>query len=89
MPTIHLLIKGRVQGVFYRASAREEAERTGIKGWIKNTPEGHVEALVSGTESQLEAFTKWCKRGPDKARVDEVLVTEETDNSFDEFTIIR
>lgn len=53
MPTFHLLIKGKVQGIFYRASAKETADKTGITGWVKNTPEGDVEAVATGTEEQL------------------------------------
>ena len=59
MPTKRLLIKGKVQGVFYRATARDVAERIGITGWIKNTDEGDVEAMLTGTDDQLAEFTRW------------------------------
>ena len=69
MPTIHLLIEGKVQGVFYRATAKQIATQLGLTGWIKNTKDGNVEATVSGDELQLQNFAKWCKQGPDKAEV--------------------
>jgi acylphosphatase len=69
-----LLISGLVQGVFYRASARQEAMRLGIAGEIRNLPGGEVEAIVEGTKEKLEEFITWCKRGPSGARVDDVQV---------------
>ena len=89
MPTIHLLIKGKVQGVFYRATAKQIANELGVTGWIKNTREGNVEATVSGNEQQLVNFEKWCKQGPVKAAVDEVIVTQKEETAFSGFTIVR
>ena len=60
MPTVHLLIKGKVQGVFYRATAKTIAKENRVTGWIKNTKEGDVEAMVSCTKEQLEKFVAWC-----------------------------
>lgn len=76
MRTFHLLIKGKVQGVYYRASAKEVAERLHLSGWIKNTREGHVEALASGREEDLRRFVEWCRKGPERADVQEVIVNE-------------
>lgn len=89
MPTVHLLIKGKVQGVFYRAHAKEMAKQLHITGWIKNTGEGDVEATVSGSEDALREFTQWCKRGPNKADVTHVIETKTEERSFDGFSIIR
>jgi acylphosphatase len=89
MPTVQLLIKGKVQGVFYRATAKQIANRIGINGWIKNTREDAVEATVSGTEEQLQKFISWCKKGPEKAVVDEVVVIEKEEISFDKFVVER
>ena len=89
MPTIHLLIKGEVQGVFYRATAKKIAEKLGITGWIRNTEDGDVEAIVSGTEQQLNEFTKWCKLGPEKADVTDVIITEKNETLFTGFEVIR
>jgi acylphosphatase len=89
MPTVHLLIKGRVQGVFYRASAKEMADKLNLTGWIKNTTEGHVEATVTGDEQVLQKFIRWCKKGPPRAVVTEVMVNSLADVSFTKFSIAR
>ncbi|MDQ6813810.1 MAG: acylphosphatase [Bacteroidota bacterium] len=89
MPTLHLLIKGKVQGVFFRASAKEVADRLGITGWIKNTDPGDVEAVLAGSETQLTVFLSWCRQGPRGATVSEVISTEEKDCSFEHFAVIR
>lgn len=89
MPTFHLLIKGKVQGVFYRVSARETAAKTGVKGWIKNSPEGDVEAVVTGSEEQLSEFISWCKKGPPRSKVTEVIAKELEEVQFVEFSVIQ
>ena len=89
MPTFHLLIKGKVQGVFYRVSAGETAAKTGVKGWIRNSPEGDVEAVVTGTDEQLSQFISWCKKGPPRSKVTEVIATELAEVQFMEFAIRR
>ena len=89
MSTIHLLIRGKVQGVFYRATANDIAKENGITGWIKNTPASDVEAVISGTKDQLEKFTEWCRQGPRRAQVSEVVITEIEEEDFAEFTVIR
>lgn len=89
MPTFHLVIKGKVQGVFYRATAKEIADESGIKGWIKNTSDGNVEAMITGHEKQLQQFVEWCKKGPRKAIVSDVLATEQKEMVFTDFSVIR
>jgi acylphosphatase len=89
MPTVRLLIKGKVQGVFYRASAKDVAAELGIKGWICNTRSGDVEALISGTAQQVQQFRNWCIKGPVRAVVDSVVMTEEAEIEFDNFSIRR
>jgi acylphosphatase len=69
-----LLISGRVQGVFYRASAQQEAMRLGLSGEIRNLPDGRVEAIVEGPKERIEEFIQWCRRGPPSAEVDNVGV---------------
>ena len=75
---VHLLVSGRVQGVYYRASAQQEAQRLGLQGWVKNLPTGQVEALAEGDAQKVDAFIAWCHRGPPHARVDDVQVIRET-----------
>ena len=91
MPTIHLLIKGRVQGVSYRVNARAAAERLHITGWVKNTAEGHVEALAIGEDADLKKFVAWCRRGPEHAAVTEVIELPPPGEVYDlkGFAIVR
>ena len=89
MPTTHLLIKGKVQGVFYRASAKEKAEALRLTGWVKNTPDGNVEAVVTGSENSLHQFISWCQQGPPKAVVTEVTVTYKDETPFAAFVVVR
>ncbi len=70
----HLLISGKVQGVFYRANARDEARRLGLAGWVKNLPDGRVEAVVEGEEEQVKKLIDWCHQGPPPAAVTAVDV---------------
>lgn len=69
---VHLWITGRVQGVWFRESARREADRLGLIGWVRNLVDGRVEAVAEGPLAALEAFVLWCHRGPAAARVDDV-----------------
>lgn len=89
MKTVHLLISGKVQGVFFRDSARKEAHKLGITGWIKNRPDEKVEAMVSGMEKDVDAFVDWCKSGPDRAEVEEVIVSTKEQTQFKKFEILR
>lgn len=72
MAAARFLISGRVQGVFYRASTREQALALGLRGHAKNLPDGRVEVIASGTDVALEALELWLWRGPSGARVDDV-----------------
>ena len=67
--TRHLRIFGRVQGVWYRESMRQEAERLKITGWVRNRLDGSVEAVVQGEAEAVDALVKWCRRGPQQAQV--------------------
>ena len=89
MPTVQIKIYGEVQGVFFRATAKSVAARLGIKGWIKNTGEGNVEAVIDGEDKAVEEFIAWCGRGPDKSIVTKVDVSTVPPASFEEFIIIR
>lgn len=77
MKRLHLRISGKVQGVYYRASAAAEAERLGLAGWVRNRRDGTVEAVGEGSAEALQAFVAWCQRGPPMARVDHVEQHEE------------
>ena len=70
--TRRLQIRGRVQGVWYRESMRQEAARLGVTGWVRNRPDGSVEAVVQGRAEAVDAITEWARHGPEQARVDGV-----------------
>lgn len=75
----HFLVKGKVQGVFFRASAKEVADQMGLNGWVRNTIAGDVEIFVSGTDEQLDKFMCWCQTGPPRAKVDGIRVLPSLD----------
>jgi acylphosphatase len=84
----HVYISGRVQGVFFRAYTKEEAVRLGVKGWVRNLPDGRVEAVFEGEKEKVDEIIKWCHKGPSYARVDRVDVKwEEYKGEFDSFEI--
>ncbi len=74
-----------MQGVSYRACAREEAQRLAIMGWVKNLPDGDVEAVAEGEPEALDAFVRWCHRGPQHAEVESVASSDDT-SATGEFT---
>ncbi len=67
--TIHFLVSGRVQGVFFRQRTKEQAEMFGLNGWVRNRPDGSVEGMAQGSDPALESLREWLKRGPPMARV--------------------
>jgi acylphosphatase len=69
---IQLVVRGRVQGVFFRASAQREARQHGLTGWVKNRNDGAVEMVVEGEEDRVKDFLAWAQHGPSTARVDKV-----------------
>lgn len=66
---MRVIISGRVQGVFFRASAREEAERRGLAGWVRNLRDGRVEAVFEGEDKAVDEMVDWCRKGPPSAAV--------------------
>ena len=85
-----LNIVGKVQGVWYRASAKEKAITLGLNGKIWNQPDGNVGAIVQGPLNKIVEFVEWCKEGPPLAEVDDVIYEEIADDfRFDSFEITR
>jgi acylphosphatase len=70
MQRLHVRVRGRVQGVYYRASTQEVAVRLGLCGWVRNCDDGSVELVAEGPLERLEQLLEWCRRGPPAARVD-------------------
>lgn len=89
MKTVHLLISGKVQGVFFRASAKKIAIKYQVKGWVRNTKTKNVEAMATADEQYLDLFITWCKTGPDNAKVEQVIVSQLPLTPYDSFEIIR
>ena len=73
--TRHLSIRGRVQGVWYRESMRQEAERLGVAGWVRNRRDGSVEAMLHGEVAQVEALIAWAWQGPPAAEVTDIVIS--------------
>jgi acylphosphatase len=73
----HVFVSGRVQGVFFRQQTRREAESRGVTGWVRNLPDGQVEAVFEGEEDAVKALVDFCKRGPMGAVITSVDVTFE------------
>ncbi len=71
---VHLVVSGIVQGVSFRAYTVDEARRLGVAGWVRNLPDGRVEAEAEGDREAVEALVAWCRRGPPAARVEGVEV---------------
>lgn len=81
-------IDGRVQGVFFRASTMDQAMRLGLKGWVRNCPDGSVEVVAEGQKKSIDDLVAWCHHGPPGARVGNVaLQWEDWKNEFQNFRI--
>ncbi len=88
MARVQIVVKGLVQGVFFRASAVKIAQKRSLCGWVRNNPDGSVEALIEGSVESVEDATNWFRSGPSGAKVDTINITnEEYRNEFKDFTI--
>lgn len=84
----HIVVKGRVQGVWFRATTQEQAFAHNVNGWVRNVWNGNVEALFEGEAEDVEQVIQWCHNGPPYARVKEVKVaTEEYTGEFSTFSV--
>jgi len=84
----NIIVRGHVQGVFYRASTLEQAQALRLKGWVQNLPDGGVEILVEGPSDAVENLIAWAKHGPSMARVDDINVRyQSARNEFDTFRV--
>ena len=88
MKRAQVIVHGRVQGVYYRASARDRARRLGLSGWARNCPDGSVEIMAEGERLQLEQLIAWCHKGPPAAVVTHVEVEwQEATGEFAGFVV--
>ena len=87
---VHLIIRGRVQGVYFRASTVEQARHLGITGWVRNRDDGSVEVTAEGDRAKLDELVRWCHRGPTGAHVHDVEVEwQPCRDDFQRFSIKR
>ncbi len=85
----HVFVEGRVQGVFFRVETQRTAEEYNLKGWVRNIPDGRVEAMFEGEEDDIEKMIVWCHDGPSYAVVKKVEVhREDFKGAFEEFCIL-
>lgn len=86
---MHLIIEGRVQGVWFRESTRREAVSLRVTGWVRNRPDGTVEAVIEGPQQAVDQLVAWCHKGPPAAKVTAVHKEQGTwQGEFDAFDII-
>ncbi len=83
----HVFVSGRVQGVTFRASTKKQAEELEVSGWVKNLPDGTVEAVFEGPEQDVEDILRWCRSGPSLARVEDLEVKDEQPKNLERFEI--
>jgi acylphosphatase len=84
----HVRISGQVQGVFFRDSTRQKAEELGLAGWVKNTPDGSVEAVFEGPSEKVREMLRWCEEGPRQASVENVdTAIEDTGGELSGFEV--
>ncbi|MGR3293286.1 MAG: acylphosphatase [Candidatus Scalindua sp.] len=85
---LHIVIEGIVQGVFFRAGTKGKSCKLGLTGWVKNCPDGRVEAVFEGDIDKIDQVLEWCKKGPPGAVVRNVeIIREQATGDYDSFTI--
>jgi acylphosphatase len=82
-----VIVSGRVQGVFFRDSTRRRAEASRVAGWVRNTPEGTVEAVFEGEDAAVDELVEFCRSGPGRAEVSAVDVEEEQPEGLSDFKV--
>ena len=84
---VHILVHGRVQGVFFRASAQARARELNLTGWVKNRVDGAVEIHAEGEKKNLDLFAVWCRKGPPVARVQNLDLERASPQGFNDFDV--
>ncbi|WP_181009082.1 acylphosphatase [Streptomyces sp. SM12] len=83
----HVIVSGLVQGVFFRDTCRRKARAHDVRGWVRNLPDGTVEAVFEGDPQAVENLLAWARRGPAAGRVDDMAVTDQQPEDLTEFTV--
>lgn len=84
---VHVFVSGQVQGVFFRAECASKARRAGLGGFVRNLPDGRVEAVFEGDQASVDALVEWCHTGPRWAQVEKVEAQSEAPQGDSEFRV--
>jgi len=85
----HVFVSGRVQGVFFRAETKYEADKRKVNGWVRNLPDGRVEAVFEGEKDSMNELIEFCRKGPSRARVENIkVIWEDYLGEFEDFKIL-
>ncbi len=82
-----VVVSGRVQDVFFRDSARREADSAGVAGWVRNLSDGRVEAVFEGSAADVDRLVRWCRSGPDAAEVSHLQAYDEAPEGLSGFSV--
>jgi acylphosphatase len=82
-----VIVRGHVQGVFFRGDTQDRARSLGVDGWARNEPDGSMQAVFEGPRDRVESMVEWCRRGPRGARVDDAEVTWEEPEGLSGFRV--
>ncbi len=87
---VYVLVSGKVQGVFFRSSAKKRADELNLTGWVKNLHDGRVEAVFEGDQEKVDKMVEWCRKGPNYADVKDVqVISEKYSGEFKDFSVRR
>lgn len=89
MKQLNIIVSGKVQGVFFRASAKQKADELGIKGTVTNLPDGRVYIEAQGSDDDMDSFQTWCRQGPPRAVVSDLQLQPADRKEFTDFRILR
>lgn len=87
---VYVLVSGKVQGVFFRASTKKRADELHLRGWVRNLDDGRVEAIFEGEQEKVDKMVEWCRKGPGYADVKDVqVISEKYIGEFNDFSVRR
>ncbi len=87
---VYVLVSGKVQGVFFRSSAKKRADELRLTGWVRNIEDGRVEAVFEGEQEKVDKMVEWCRKGPNYADVKDIqVISEKYTGEFNDFSVRR